>query len=150
MYNYPQVVPYMQRLWCDYAALYWNSGTVGFSVSQDITGSVFDYVSVPYQGSILPAVIDLHIYDNVPTLLQMAYDSIRIRQQIYAYWLIGETYYNDRLNAEDFRDFANSHPGLFDGLVQWPLKRFFQGCQEYPDPADKPPSAFDNYRDYGW
>jgi hypothetical protein len=141
----PILLEYDRRLWMDYVRAFGTADTVGFSIITDIAQDRFAQIGAVYQGR-LPAVFDLHIYDRPVPLVMNA--RRRLSQLGFAGvpWIIGETFYNDRDEAQELANaiLTSGQKVLF--LLQWPLtsQRRCKGVDVgFPE-------RFDNYIAYGF
>jgi hypothetical protein len=140
---------YAMRLWTDYL----NScqrekrpnNTVGFSI---IAGEPdrFDSILEIYQGSV-PEALDLHIYDQPYAVIQNA-ASVLGRSPILRDlpWIIGETYYNCRCQANALRSAIQQQSRSVLFLLQWPLT--YSRTARHVDVGA--PLAFDQYSEVGF
>jgi hypothetical protein len=144
----PIVLVYCQRLWNQYAGSYGTRDTVGFSIVPaadrlQTVSAIYGDSQFGNHGS--PRVLDLHFYKDAAARFESAATILRAagyRQP----WIIGESYYNDRVEAGALRQAAHANRQKVLFLLQWPLAAD-AACH---DVSLAPPTDFSNYMAQGF
>ena len=128
---------YLRRLWEDYVSQFGTSNTIGFSI--DPTVSRLRNLKDVF-GEHLPAALDIHLYSDGPRKVADAVRVLDGTSLSNVPWIVGETYYNDEIEAAQLSKSLSSSGHLVEFLLQWPWKR--EGnCQQVNDV----PLKFDAY-----
>lgn len=139
----PIVLEYCQRLWNQYAAAYGTRDTIGFSIIPapdrlQLVSTV--YGSSPFGNHGPPRVFDLHFYKDAGARFASAHAILRTagcRQP----WILGESFYNDPVEAQALRQAIRNTRQKVLFLLQWPLTAA-AACR---DVSLAPPIDFSNY-----
>lgn len=144
--SYPNMGLYARRMWADYNQAFGKNDTVGFSVGCDWNSPVLPcsqqlaYFSTIYAGND-PVVFSFHLYNNVYTSWTNAWTTLSSQGRTQG-WIIGETFYNDSSNAQQFASAHSASNNVVFFVTQWPLQRNNANIN--------PPVDFSAYSAYGW
>jgi len=112
----PALLAYTQRLWLDYTHVFGKSDTVGFSIIGSDINRLQEVAKI-YQGN-PPYLYDLHFYENAYNNFIMAASILKGQG-----WIIGETYYNDPIEADEISRAIRATGKTVFFTTQWPLSR---------------------------
>jgi hypothetical protein len=153
-------VQYCRRLWADYATTFGAEDTVGFSIIASISNDRYGHLRDIY-GDNPPKAFDLHIYarrdETNGTYTETSYQRFifahrRIADVGYGNvpWIIGESFYNDGLEADQLAQAINETGQRVLFLLQFPhVRPPFPKPPRYSD-VDVVPLQFDQYISRGF
>jgi hypothetical protein len=153
-------VQYCRRLWADYATAFGTEDTVGFSIIASISNDRYGHLRDIY-GDTPPKAFDLHIYarrdETNGTYIETSYQRfVHAHQRIAdvgygnVSWIIGESFYNDGLEAEQLAQAINETGQRVLFLLQFPhVRPPFPKPPRYSD-VDVVPLEFDQYISRGF
>lgn len=144
----PVVLEYCQRLWNRYAATFGTRDTVGFSIipgpgQLQLVSAI--YGDSPFGNHGRPRVLDLHFYKDAGAQFESARAILRgagYRQP----WILGESYYDDSVEASALRQAIRTTHQKVLFLLQWPLASGAT-CR---DVSLAPPLDFSDYMAQGF
>jgi hypothetical protein len=153
-------VQYCRRLWADYATAFGTEDTVGFSIIASISNDRYGHLRDIY-GDTPPKAFDLHVYarrdEANGTYIESSYQRFvhahqRIADVGYGNvpWIIGESFYNDGLEAKQLAQAINETGQRVLFLLQFPhVRPPFPKPPRYSD-VDVVPLEFDQYISCGF
>jgi hypothetical protein len=153
-------VQYCRRLWADYATAFGTEDTVGFSIIASISNDRYGHLRDIY-GDTPPKAFDLHVYarrdEANGTYIESSYQRFvhahqRIADVGYGNvpWIIGESFYNDGLEADQLAQAINETGQRVLFLLQFPhVRPPFPKPPRYSD-VDVVPLEFDQYISRGF
>jgi hypothetical protein len=141
----PRLLYYVTRLWNDYVGLYGAADTVGFSIIATPQAERFSQLTTIYKAA-LPSAFDLHVYKYPELSLKAAHAKLQSEGLGNIPWIIGETFYNDKTQAEAISRTLRDMGRRIEFLTQWPLSSREQ-CMGVDI---KFPSDFTNYSKQGF
>lgn len=145
--NQSMLLRYAQRLWADYTYRFGKNDTLGFSIIAENLDRIAQIPNV-YRGN-LPYLFDLHFYGNSSRDEYSQFVNARNRMRrmgLSQGWIIGESFYNDPVAANNLRRAIDATGQTVFFLTQWPLTR----SRRCSDVDVAPPSGFDNYSVQGF
>jgi len=137
---------YAVRMWSDYTQAFGKADTIGFSIACDWYSSYIPcsqqlaYLTSIYNGND-PVVFSFHFYDNPYDSWTNAWNTLAAQGRTQG-WIIGESYYNDSIDAQQFAAAHNASGNVVFFVTQWPIQR---GGANITPPVD-----FSAYSAYGW
>jgi hypothetical protein len=153
-------VHYCRRLWADYAAAFGAEDAVGFSIIASIANDRYGHLRDIY-GDNPPKAFDLHIYarrdETNGTYIETSYQRFlhahqRIADVGYGSipWVIGESFYNDGVEADQLAQAIKETGQRVLFLLQFPhVRPPFPKPPHYSD-VDVVPLQFDQYISRGF
>jgi hypothetical protein len=139
---------YAQEIWLRWCSNWTKEFTVGFSfagvdAATQVNGAMDIY---DYSGYGRPNVYSIHLYYDAYNMFWNFQNAFTNRGDYYTGWIIGETFYNDPVNASQIYNAKVATGRNVFYLVQWPLNR-----NSSADDVDQAPvNDFYNYIGYGW
>ena len=133
---------YSRKLWTNFKLVFERANTVGFSLPQ--AASRASNMRAVY-GDTPPYTFEVHIYDDAYNAfrgLDKAMDNIGYK---VPGWIVGESYYNDDLSANQIQQAGPASSRVVHFLTQWPLTRA-RTCEH----VDVVPELFNTYINYGF
>lgn len=118
--TYPQVIPYCNKLWQDYIAVYGAKDSYGFSVNSFaiyLTDMIKGFKSVK---ATLPRFYALDVYGNETLRLNQFWTAMKGQGEGDKEIIVQEVFYNDAKVADQIKAFKNQGGMRFRTIYQWP------------------------------